>query len=262
MADRGGSVFVALCVVLIVLGVAAHEVAHAVYFRHVGIKVKEMGFGLPLQPNVLIKSKHLPFPIRLSPWIVLAYVDVDEDQREKVEALPYSQYMHITCAGVMASWCVGLFYFALSLALARIRQPYWYLPFSLITIGAILLVIVLCVRFFQPICQRLMGYLSIVAALGTGVSIVLTGWLPILPPPHFSDYTLAIAFAGIVNVELAWFNLLPLNITDGGDIAKHWAMRRWGAKGWKVFTEIRTNYIFVVLIAMVWRFFVFSPRHG
>lgn len=246
--------YIIVCAILVGLTVAAHEVAHAVYMAHAKIPIKEMSFGIKLWPRFTIRSKRLGFPIYISPYIIYAYVLADDDEDEKILALPYDKQVHIYGAGVMANWCLGLILIigavtSVSISLRSLGNG------RLVVIVSGTALLLLSIRFFKPICQRGLGWLSLVVAVIVPLEYFLMGELgmPILRPDRMFT---AVMMAGWISINLAFLNLLPFQLLDGGKVLWSWARDRYGEEEWKVFDNYREWWATFAICVFVFRWFI------
>lgn len=100
--------FIAMAIGLMILSLAVHELGHAWAMHSTGVKLSEIGFGIPIS-----RIPHLKFKVRrrngeslaicLHPLILGAYVKTPDEEQARMETMPYKDQSYIFGAGILAN---------------------------------------------------------------------------------------------------------------------------------------------------------------
>lgn len=201
--------------------VIAHEAAHAITMRRNNIRVAEVGAGIPIPPRIVLTGRR-PYRISISPWLIMAYVRVHDDDHDALTRLPYRDQAWIYGSGVTVNITLGLG----ALTIANAIQGRWTAAAS--TAGIATLVWTARRPFVSYVLPALavpaLGFIiwSLSAPLRTTATAYSQTILDLLPTGPLD----ALVLAGVVSLVLGISNLLPFPIFDGGKIV-HVLLHRW-----------------------------------
>lgn len=214
----------ALFIGLFLSTILAHEAGHAIYMRAAGTEISEMGFGVPWGPHLRFKPRRLPFHLRLNLIPLVAYVRPADDAA--IERLPYRRKVRIAGAGIMANWCCGWLLISAGMVAAWLMwhdRPTLRLTMAALGLG----VTAVTLRFFKPITERALGYISFGMLFLLPAEVLTIGAWGL--PFSLRHLTLpaSVFYAGIASLNLALINLAPLGPLDGSRIVNAWSAERW-----------------------------------
>ena len=202
--------YITLVILLVLLSAFLHEMGHIYWLRHYGIKVKDFGFGIPL-PYLTLTFWWKGVRCRLSPLIIAAYVKAEDGAfesmscRQKLDVSGGGPWVNIAfcfTSLLVASVLIGDLRFLYLIIVTGVITliPKLFGRYLMVPIGCVLMILML-VRIFLP---------PELAGAGGGGSI----WSFIAE--HAVSVPTSIAVAGIISLELAALNALPLIPLDGG----------------------------------------------
>jgi membrane-associated protease RseP (regulator of RpoE activity) len=220
---------VAFAVLLFVLAIAGHELGHALAMRECRIPIKSMGIGIPAGLVITVKSKFIQnifgnnCEIHLSPILLGAYVEPTKEI--SLHNLTLKNEAYIFGAGPLANIFMALVIKTVSVALWPTQDMttaallgmlltipvLWYFRR---VISLWVFPIVGVVFFFWTLW--IFGNISYKEALENNGSIVFFGEMA----AKSINMKLALKFGFLVNLCLAFTNILPIGILDGGAIWK------------------------------------------
>lgn len=217
----------ALAAVLSYATVVAHEAAHAVAMRRLGVRVAEVAFGLPLWPQwKLAPTTRRPFTLSLSPWPLSAHVRAHKDDVDRMDGLPYRDDAWISGAGIAINLVIG----GGVLAINALVNGRWLLGSALAALSVLLWAFrrVFVAYLVPALAFPLAGWFvwMIVAMYSEGrgqFNANVSGLLPSSPLE-------ALALAGGVSLILGLINMMPFAPLDGGRVALAAARRLFGAR--------------------------------
>ena len=103
MLPLAEKIVIFLAEVIVIL--AVHEAGHAVVMMKFGIRIKEMSIGVG--PALTLRLRRVPFPVKLAPGLLIAYVAPEEGEEVRIRKLPYRDQAYIYGAGVLANLWLG-----------------------------------------------------------------------------------------------------------------------------------------------------------
>jgi Zn-dependent protease len=232
-----------MAVVLFLCTLIAHEAAHALALRKLGIPIVEVGVGLPIPPSFTFRPTWLPFRVSLSPWLIGAYVMPDPKREADIEALPYRDQAWYCGAGVVANISLGAFLWAT----ADVLSGHWRQAIVLITIGILAWVL------RRSFCAYLIPLLSL-------AGLVFLGWVLLHSSPSepqgvvgigrlllSSSLQESLVTAGACSLAVGVLNIVPLFPLDGGRIVGA-LVGRWGSQRWLTGFQLTGTLTFLGLL--------------
>jgi regulator of sigma E protease len=190
----------ALALLLIGLVILAHEFGHFIAARFVGVPIKifSIGFGPKLWAVTRKKTEY-----RLSIIPLGGYVLPDFEDDKEFLALPCYKRIVMTAGGPMASIILPVFCFALAnlFSTGLSYEGLFIKPFYQTSVIFSKIVVSLVGIFSQP--GQLSGIIGVVAQGGQFVGLSLIK---------------SLQFVGLISLNLAVLNLVPLPVLDGGKI--------------------------------------------
>jgi membrane-associated protease RseP (regulator of RpoE activity) len=121
--DRYGFLSIAVAIGLIVLVVLAHELGHVFAMRRYGIRIAELGIGLPFAPKLSVACGNRflgpEFRLVITPWLVGAYVKPEGNEDDPFQGLTFRDKTHINGAGILANFLTAAVVYACLSAEAR-----------------------------------------------------------------------------------------------------------------------------------------------
>lgn len=216
-----------VAVTLVLLTLVAHETAHALVLRKLGFRIVEAGLGLPFPPRIVLPAtKRIPFRLSLSPWLICAYVTPDPEQREAIDALPYTDIAWYSGAGVIVNLVTGGGF----LAVLNAVNGRW---FTCAVCVVVTVVVWLARRHVAAYVLPIMG-LPVVVWLGYSlIQDVGTPEGPVGLAVALVSPTLyqAIIIGGLaVSLGLGVVNMIPIYPFDGGRIMDAALSRLFGSR--------------------------------
>lgn len=209
--------YLLIFLISVLVALVLHEGAHAVVMRRKGIEIEEIGLGFSVKflPSYTFKPKHFP-RIKVSPLLAGAYVKPADVQ--KMEELPFEDKVEIFGAGAFVNFLsfgvimpLGLLFEANGW---EARQRY------LLALESVLLALALLHfrhSFYRWVSQAigLSGLVVLFVPVWRGV--LFSFFRDIDPTGGMNFGKSLILFAGL-SLNLAFFNLLPLPLLDGGKL--------------------------------------------
>ncbi len=217
----------ALAAVLSYATVVAHEAAHAVAMRRLGVRVAEVAFGLPLWPQwKLAPTTRRSFTLSLSPWPLSAHVRAHEDDVDRMGRLPYRDDAWISGAGIAINLVVG----GGALAINALVNGRWQLGSVLAGLSVLLWVFRrMFVAYLVPaLAFPLAGWFAwmIVTMYSEGRTQFNATVVDLLPSSPLE----ALALAGGISLTLGLINMMPFVPLDGGRVVLVAARQLFGAR--------------------------------
>lgn len=201
--------YIALVIALVLLSAFLHEMGHIYWMRYYGVRVKEFGFGVPL-PYLTLTFWFKGVRCRVSPLVLIAYVRAEVGA---LESLSCRQKLDVSGGGpwVNIAFCF-ISVFIASVFIGDLRFLHVMIGTGVITLipkffGRYLMVPIGC-AFMMLLLARVLLPPELIG--GGGGSI----WS--LIAEHAVSVPMCIAIAGIISLELAVLNVLPLIPLDGG----------------------------------------------
>ncbi|MFA5133660.1 MAG: M50 family metallopeptidase [Patescibacteria group bacterium] len=239
---------------MILLSLVCHEIGHARSMLKVGIKIEEMGIGIPIRglPYLRLKSKKLGFDLCFHLLLLGAYVKSFDSEEKKIEALPYKDFSLIMGAGVRANM---LFYCLLFLGMHLVNgSSIKFLandPFTWVTLG--ILIVSAPKRFFCNYMMLIFGPLMIgliVYSFYYDPANSLTGPIGIAKiVGKFSiSFATSLSISAIFSGCIGLMNALPLFPLDGGRIIDYLCGRINRLKNYQDLYRKISIVLFAVLI--------------
>ena len=212
--------YVILALVLSVLALTVHELAHGLAMNHCGVQIQAFGLGMPF-PRWLTLSLSLGESrpeLRLNPLVLGAYVIPTEAGAKRIFSLEFSRRAIICGSGPLASFAFALLLFVV----VDVSRGYTSV-LTLISGGVILLACTLQVRFFTTVLP-ILGFLAliyIVYSVATSPESESMGgpvliW--ILIKQAAENWEGAVRIAAVLSFLWGMTNLVPLPPLDGGGI--------------------------------------------
>lgn len=200
---------------LLLATVVAHEAAHALALRRLGIPIVEAGLGLPLAPRIVFAPRgRRTFRLSLSPWLIAAYVQPDPKREGDIARLPYRDRTWFEGAGIVANLLIGLVAIA---GVFGLRERWWL---------AVALLVAACGTwvFRRALCAYVLPVAGLAALVFLGQGVVLlfgepSGPVGLARMMAVSSGETALLLAGVMSLSLAILNMAPLFPFDGGRIA-------------------------------------------
>lgn len=210
---------------------AAHEAAHALALRKMGIPISEAGLGLPFSPRIVLKpTKRRPFALSLSIWLLAAYVQPHPDYEKQVEELPYRDKAWFAGAGVLVNAVIatGLTSIIIATQGRWLAAAMWVAITAALWLGRRLvtayLVPVLAIPLVVFVAWTLVGSLGKPSG-PVGMAMLL----------HVSNPMDALKIVAVMSFALALVNTAPFWPFDGGRIVGEVARRWFGERGERIF---------------------------
>ena len=189
-----------IALLLIGFVILAHEFGHFIAARIVNIPIKifSIGFGPKLWA---VKKRETEYRIAMIPLGGYVMPDVEDDK--EFLALPLYKRIVMTAGGPLASIILPLFCFALANCISTGISPnsLFVKPFDQ-TYSVFSAVAVSLLGIFSQHSQ-LSGIIGVVAQGGQFIGV---------------SFVKAIQFAGLISLNLAVLNFVPLPVLDGGKI--------------------------------------------
>ena len=189
-----------VALLLIGLVILVHEFGHFIAARIVGmpIRIFSIGFGPKLWA---VKKKETEYRIAMIP--LGGYVMPDVEDEKEFLAVPLYKRIVMTAGGPLASIVLPLFCFALANCISTgvSLNSLFIKPFLQIYTIFSGVVIALLGMFSQH--SQLSGIIGVVAQGGQFIG---------------GSFVKAIQFIGLISLNLAVLNLVPLPVLDGGKI--------------------------------------------
>jgi membrane-associated protease RseP (regulator of RpoE activity) len=217
--------------VLVYASVVAHEIAHAVAMRRLGIRVAEVGLGLRIWPRVTLPATpRRPFALSMSPWLVTAFVRAHDEDEVRIRTMAYRDSAWIFGAGIWTNIGFG----TTALAVAELVQERWVSAVAF----AVLTTLLWSVRrgfaaYVLPVLVLPMTGLFgwVVVDMFRHPSSEFTGNLADVLP---SSPSAALTTAAVVSLALGFGNVMPFAPLDGGRIVIEIVRRRFGSRATRI----------------------------
>lgn len=229
--DRVTVIWTAFAVVMFLGLLVVHEAAHARALRPHGIPISEAGLGAPLAPRLVLKpTARRPYALSLSPWLIMAYVRVDDAHEERIEKLPYRDKAWFYGAGIIANAVVGTGLTALILLVQGmwVRAVVWAAVTAGLWFGRRVFVAYAVPALALPLVAFLVW--SVVASLGEPAGLVGTARLL-----EVASALAALKIVAVMSLALAVLNMAPVFPFDGGRICAEVVRRRGGERAESAF---------------------------
>jgi len=189
-----------IALLLIGLVILVHEFGHFIAARIVGmpIRIFSIGFGPKLWA---LKKKETEYRIAMIP--LGGYVMPDVEDEKEFLAVPLYKRIVMTAGGPLASIILPLFCFALAncISTGLSLNSLFIKPFLQVYTIFSGIIIALLGMFSQH--SQLSGIIGVVAQGGQFIG---------------GSFVKAIQFVGLISINLAVLNLVPLPVLDGGKI--------------------------------------------
>lgn len=224
-----GVAWTTLAVLLLLSSFAAHEAAHAIAAKQLGLSIERMQIGV-LGPWWAFRIGRLRFS--LSPLLLTAAVKLNKEDQHRLLQLPYRDQAWLAGAGVIGNlvFCCVLFALSRGMRLATGAVNITNIAFVVagLALGG------LAWRFRRAICAHVVLSVGIVVL---GITVLLAfadpfatmiGPSAIVDHLHVRSCEQALQFGAFVSLNMFVFNLLPLLPFDGGALAVLYARRKWG----------------------------------
>lgn len=226
--------YIVLTFFLIFLSIASHELGHAVAMIKLGVKVKEIGFGIriPYLPSLIVHFKNFP-PIKINHLMLFAYVQPKNEQQ--IFSLPYKEQAIIYGSGI-----IGNLYFLILLivvgVLSKINNIQQLSALIVIPIAILIGLLIWILR--KVICclivpvGGLFGLVFLVNSIFKSPTNTLGGPVGLVNVVSkiSTSWLNSLAVAGAVTISLIIINMLPLEPLDGGKTINAFIKERWNEK--------------------------------
>jgi membrane-associated protease RseP (regulator of RpoE activity) len=232
------------------LNLVAHEAAHAIAMRRIGVSITSAGLGFG-KPRWRVYQRQLPdgrqLQLYLSPWLVGAWIRYEENDYKTIEQSPYRDFAWGMGAGIVVNlvaggalwmaaylldgeWTAAAITAAVTLAVWLLRRPFAAYALPVLAPASV-------VVFVQGMLQTL-GEQTGPAAT---VQLLSSGSLA-----HALD------ISGTIALGLAALNMLPFTPLDGARIVHrivgHWLSERaMLAIEWTGLIAVATISVYAVL---------------
>jgi membrane-associated protease RseP (regulator of RpoE activity) len=263
----------ALAILFFVLAVAIHELGHAWAMREAGIKVERLGIGLPLQPNLVIRSNFLRrifgarFRLSISPWILGAYVKPYGQVEIHDRKVSLREDVYISGAGPIAN-IIMLFLFSAVLILLENDlgtkgAMHYYFGIQFVGYGWVIasgffVAAVLTWVFRKWIALYLLlpigvyvvyKTIDIMMGMSFGTLVASSGGLVLISEIASKTTSVrdAVYFGMTINFLLAFTNLLPFHPFDGGRITTS-LLRKVTSKGAAYIQRVGMLLVYTLII--------------
>lgn len=256
------SSFISILLVLIF-----HEFGHAIAAIRNGIKVREIGIGIPIKYLTLRMVFRLPFFYKrriifsLSPLILIAFVRFSDRESKKIEMLPIRGQIAIHKGGIMANLylcfvilaCYMLFYFFIASWPARLQFLYMT---GYVVAGFFCTILMIQILIFSwrkiPIFISHTFFLALFAYFifrdnETVGSVVA---FPKIAKEEVKNFETFMIFTAALSAGIAIINLLPFSILDGGRIA-HLVGRKIARWKWEKSYLRVLDFSFIALMVYI-----------
>jgi len=213
--------FIIIALMCIFLTLAFHEIGHAIAMHKCGVKITEIGLGMPVGlPHLsfrLNRWKDIQFTIH--PLLLGAYVKPADGETERMKTLSFWDNVFMLCNGVQGNMLFGLLIAAgVLITKPVITETIWY-EFGIVTILALLLIT------FSRACSKLTltlipACVMLLVKLAKSSSLDLMGPVGIVQETvnNTPDLHSALNMGFSLSVSLVVLNLLPICPLDGGKI--------------------------------------------
>ena len=189
-----------IALLLIGFVILAHEFGHFIAARIVGVPIRifSIGFGPKLWA---VKKKETEYRIAMIP--LGGYVMPDVEDEKEFLAVPLYKRIVMTAGGPLASIVLPLFCFALANCIS-----------TGVSLNSLLIKPFLQIyTIFSGVIIALLGMFSQHSQLSGIIGVVAQGGQFI-----GGSFVKAIQFVGLISLNLAVLNLVPLPVLDGGKI--------------------------------------------
>lgn len=234
---------VTLAFFFLLFALIIHELGHAIAMREVGFGVERLGIGLPISPQIFIRSNFLKrifgkhFEISISPWLIGAYVKPEGNVDISKCNISTKEDVYISGAGPIAN-IIMLFLFSavwvLLLPVTKSGQINYF--FGLVLPGSRSLIVMMFISLaaatwmfrkwiavwvLLPLgVYTLYFIISVISGMSLSTAVESSGGIVLISEIASKTGSLrdAIWFGMIINFVLAFTNILPLGPFDGGRI--------------------------------------------
>ena len=284
--------YVISLVVLAMIGLVVHEIAHALAMKKLGIPVQEAGLGIPVDLQLTIAGKRIRISLpklaamrlkngltlSIHPLMLGAFVQESEEGSKRLEELPYREKAFVYGAGAASNLWLGMLMWFITLGALVSAGAMTTNPGAVIVMASVGFSVILLSRYIVSISAYIVPFLGFYM-----LEILFLSWLandsitallmaPLVTMIHMmgaiqlnevAKLIMGIGFLGtVINFSLALFNALPLMPLDGGHIAEA-ILKQCGVpdKALGLFAR-HSQFIFVaVSIIFVMHEFAHQPIH-
>lgn len=207
-------IWTAFAVVLLVINLAVHEVAHLVALQRLGGEARQLGIGLPFWPRLVLKpNERRAYSISISPWIVGAYVLPTHESLHIIERHRYMCRAWFAGAGVVANMLMG----GLLAATYALSKGNWLGVVVFLAGGALLWVGRKVIVAYVMVPAGLVALAAILIGIFAGparpAGVVATAEMMVA-----GTYDTAMTLSITLSFILALANSMPLIPFDGGHV--------------------------------------------
>lgn len=205
--------------IALLVAIITHELAHAYEMRKKKIRYAEISLGIPLPRVPGIQIVYQGVRYSLHPFLIAAFVRVEEEERQKMESLPYQSKAMINGAGI---WINVLSFFLILMALEIWQSE-----------GLTRASVIWALLSFLVFMGKKIFCCYIIPALGPLVLVLMVITIVKSPQDHGSLVSMgsfiaenstsmykSLAVSAVMFMALAAFNLIPLTPLDGGRTAE------------------------------------------
>lgn len=243
-------------ILVLIIALILHEAGHAVAMTRRGVEIKAVGLGLPFSKKLrlTLRSRFLPYPFVITPFLLGAYVQPTEKGMEQLKQLSYKDQAVCYTAGIIVNIVSG------ALVLGVVAMMYQVTGYDewgragwiAVIAGVTALVFVvfrravsqilplLSVTVLVLLVYLLVGSLNSVGGPVAVVEMVTSG----------SDIRESLWVGGIMSLNLAFLNMLPIVPLDGGRVISSYLDTR-GKKRVSVAFQGSTALVALVLFSFV-----------
>ncbi|MFH1866891.1 MAG: M50 family metallopeptidase [Patescibacteria group bacterium] len=215
----------AITVVLVIISLILHELAHAKAMHKAGIKLELISIGIPCPLKIRFYLPKLwgGVWLQFTPLLIMAYVKPTQGGMLKLINLDYKQTADIAGAGPLTN----IIFAAILLLIGRLiyeEQNLWLVIWSVPTLVLVSIPII----FFsgrQIISRFVLLPLGIAATIFLIWGLITTPLETVTGPVEIwgiisqsTNLGSAMINAGLISLSIALFNILPIGSLDGGKI--------------------------------------------
>jgi regulator of sigma E protease len=220
----------AVGLLIVIFVIFLHELGHFLEARRLGLRVKRFAIGFDFFGRKLYSFTWKRFPgteFTLSPILLGGYVELEEEEEERLEEMPYRDIALFSGAGI---WANLLTILIVTLLIRRVSgEPLNRADGVLLLMGVLFFLgkSVFC-RYLILSCGLFMLGLLIYGMAKVGISQSLAGPITVVQETRPSNLGLIEILTKLVDLSgmLATMNMLPLNPLDGGSLVDT-LLRRW-----------------------------------
>ncbi len=256
--------YIALAILLAIISIAIHELGHAFAMRRMGIRIKEIslfGFG----PRILSFRFERFFPgseVTLRSIPLGAFVEARESSYRRFKRnSSFAEEAYISGAGPVANLWFGAFLISAAIVTRALEgETLLEIHWVVLSFGFVLSVPFLFFKVREWVSKAL-------PILGVLVLVAFLSWIPnpgnlyaevggpVMIVQIFSGVSSlrdALFWGGLVSLDLALLNALPLGPLDGGGVTSSFLLKKLKAPGFYngIFQFVGTALL-LVLIGLV-----------